>query len=417
MIIPFTDLFELYKETDNREIPNLTEERIYSFCQYLVDNFNKIPVFSGATQNKGIAGYVPYFFDEKNKEKEENKNEIKKNINGINYYHNKEGCITIVADGKAGFMFLRDRNKYPIFCMNISCIALFKMKEEKIKEKYPEFDGLLLEWFYLRFNNYFQNIINGEGVQHFTKTIYEKIDLEIPSKKEQEIELEEYKRLYTLKNKLGDTVNYISTTLDKHFSFNKKFETLDDESVSKIFDVVSGNSGLTEEYIYNIIDLKYESSRFKVLSSSTIDRTNMGEIVKRNLPNGKELKVFEDNDGLLVIRNGNAGKLYFLSEGKYTLNDHAYILYLTKEFKEKINLKWIIYQYQALFFEYSSASDNGTWNKTNFFKEVELKIIPKNEQDKIVSLYEELEKKKEKLNSIKNRIEKLFEKELVIPVK
>lgn len=407
MIIPLTELFKFYKETDNQNNPNLTEERIYSYCQSIAEGMQKVPVFSGATQNGGVVGYVPNFIEGKLKD-------VKVvNFTGINYYINKEGCLTIVADGKAGVMFYRKPEDYPIFCMNISCLSLFKRRVEEIQENYPKFDGLDLNWFYLRYKNYLQKVVMGEGVQHFTKTIYETIEIEIPSLKEQKKELEYYSKMSIMKNRINNILHKINVLLNKSFSLDEKYEKVVGTPVEDIFESVSGNSGLTSEYIYNTIDSTPNTKKYKVLSSSTIDRTLMGEIPKERLLNGKEMKVFEGEEGLLVIRNGKAGKLYFLRKGRYTLNDHAYILYLKKDYKSKVNLKWILFQYQNIFFEYSSASDNGTWNKTNFFKEAEIKLIPQTEQEEIVHIYEKIEHKRDLLIRMRNRLKTIMEKEIV----
>ena len=53
-----------------------------------------------------------------------------------------------------------------------------------------------------------------------------------------------------------------------------------------------------------------EGLRYPVLSSSTIEETRLGEIPMCDI-DGKKLKVFEDREGILVIRNGKAGTVFF----------------------------------------------------------------------------------------------------------
>lgn len=406
MKINFTDLFDIKKETDNSKTPNLTEERIYSLCQDINRGMEKVPVFSGSTLNEGIVGYVPNYIKEKN-------SKIKQTAKSINYYSNKKDCITIVADGKVGFMFYREAKRFPLFCMNIHCLAIFNKKIEeikKIKEEYSKFDGLNLKWFYFKFSNMFKNLIRWEGVPSFSKTIYSQIELEIPNLKEQEQELSNYEEMYNLSVKLEKVIDKIDKIKEKHI----EGELIGDEIPAKdIFESVSGNSGLTEEYIYSNIDIKDNSKRYKVLSSSTIDRTSLGEVKKGVMFNGKEMKTFEGEEGLLVIRNGDAGRIIFLEKGFYTLNDHAYILYLNEDYKSKVNLKWVMYQYQKLFLEFSSNSDNGTWNKTNFMKQAKITLISPEKQEEIIKSYEDLENLEKGVLLIKNKITKLFGKELV----
>ena len=140
-----------------------------------------------------------------------------------------------------------------------------------------------------------------------------------------------------------------------------------DIPVSDIFGSVSGNAGLTSEIIYQNIDLTGEQIRYGVLSSSSILRTKMGDIPKCEIKD-KTINIFENKEGIQVIRNGKAGKAFFLNSGRYTLNDHAYILFIRDDCEYDINLKWFIYQYQRLLYDYASFSDNATWNKTGFFK-------------------------------------------------
>ena len=88
-------------------------------------------------------------------------------------------------------------------------------------------------------------------------------------------------------------------------------------SVSKILSYMSGNQGLTKKTIH--YDRKnLGADAIEVLSSSIIDDTSMG-YVSRNLilPNKKHIKIFEDKEGILVSRNGNAGILTYLPKGKY----------------------------------------------------------------------------------------------------
>jgi hypothetical protein len=88
----------------------------------------------------------------------------------------------------------------------------------------------------------------------------------------------------------------------------------------------------------------------------------------------EKLDVFEDKEGILVIRNGKAGTTFFLNKGKYAITDHAYILSLKESCKYAVSLKWLMLQYRHPFLDYVSTSPNVTWNMTGFFKEV--KVFP-----------------------------------------
>ncbi|MBU5461825.1 hypothetical protein [Lachnoclostridium sp. MSJ-17] len=97
--------------------------------------------------------------------------------------------------------------------------------------------------------------------------------------------------------------------------------------IKKVIDCMSGNSGLTEEFIYSKSNI--QGKKYTVLSSSTDNTTSMGEIPFCSI-NGKPIKVFENKEGLLVARNGKAGAITYLPPGGYTINDHAYIVSLKR---------------------------------------------------------------------------------------
>src|SRR5208337_145040 len=161
-----------------------------------------------------------------------------------------------------------------------------------------------------------------------------------------------------------------------------------DYPISQIVECLSGNSGLTEQVIYQ--NLCVEGERYLVLSSSTEEETKLGKIPTCQLKSGKPLKVFEDKEGILVIRNGKAGTTFFLEKGKYAITDHAYVLSLRDDCPYKVSLKWLMVQYRSRFLEYSSSSDNGTWNMTGFFENVKIDIPVSGKQNQIVEAYEKL---------------------------
>ena len=187
-----------------------------------------------------------------------------------------------------------------------------------------------------------------------------------------------------------------------------------DYPVEKILSCISGNQGLTEEAIYqNILG---KGQRYKVLSGSTIEETKMGEIPLCNL-NEKPLQVFEDREGILVIRNGKAGSTFYLNKGKYTITDHAYILILNNNCPYEVSLRWFMYKYRWLFYQYISSSDNGTWNMTGFFKNAKVDIPSFEQQQKFVALYEKIEGLNQKCLSLRLRLTVLLNRQHQYPYK
>lgn len=181
--------------------------------------------------------------------------------------------------------------------------------------------------------------------------------------------------------------------------------------ISVCLDYISGNSGLTEEFLYNNIGLPGE--RYKILSSATLEENMLGEVPMCKIE-GHNLKVFENKPGLLVIRKGKAGCTRFLKPGRYTLNDDAYILFVKKNCPYEINLKWLVLQYKIEFLNYASSSDNGTWNMTGFFNNVIIDIPSIEEQLELVEMYEKAETLNKKILSIQSKIKNLLSKEIQV---
>lgn len=184
------------------------------------------------------------------------------------------------------------------------------------------------------------------------------------------------------------------------------------QPVKDILDCLSGNTGLTEELIYNMSDVS--GPRYEVLTASTQSDTAMGSIPQCNLPtsNGqiRPLKTFSDKEGLLVVRKGKAGGTRYLPKGNYAINDDAYILSVKDDCPYQIDLRWFAIAYKSEFLAYASNSDNGTWNKTGFFESVTIDIpSPKTQQaliqtvDKAQKLAEQLELAQRKLNILLNK--------------
>lgn len=151
-------------------------------------------------------------------------------------------------------------------------------------------------------------------------------------------------------------------------------------NINKVFDCMSGNNDITEEFIYAHSNLKADI-QYEVLSSSTNSLYNMGYLPLCTNKKGKLINVFENKQGILVARNGKAGTMRYLPKGHYTINDHAYILFLKDSFKKKYNLnesteKLFLNYFIAVYCDevrnYSTNNDNATWHKNNFFKSFEI---------------------------------------------
>ena len=99
---------------------------------------------------------------------------------------------------------------------------------------------------------------------------------------------------------------------------------------------------------------------------------------------------------------------------KYTINDHAYILYVKDNCPYKINLKWFSIQYKADIMNYTSSSANGTWNMTGFFNNVIIDIPSIEEQLELVDMYEKAETLNKKICQLQKKLKSLLNKEIQV---
>lgn len=145
--------------------------------------------------------------------------------------------------------------------------------------------------------------------------------------------------------------------------------------ISSILDYMSGNQGLTNEVIHSEKSNLNGIDDIEVLSSSVDKSFSMGFVSKSLHLNNKPLKIFEDKEGILVSRNGNAGILTYLPKGKYTMNDHAYILFIKPELNNFIDTFYLSLQLQDESLKFLSTRDgNKNWNITKFMNNARVYI-------------------------------------------
>ena len=189
--------------------------------------------------------------------------------------------------------------------------------------------------------------------------------------------------------------------------------------VSSVFDCMSGNSGLTEEFIYTKLTTK--DTLYEVLSSATTGMSRLGFIPMCFLDNGKALKVFEGKHGILIARNGKAGQMTYLKPSAFTINDHAYILSLRNDFKKATNivtpdqerrfLLWFICTFQSKVYEYTSKTANATWNKSDFMK-MSINIPTQRKIEEVAKLYEDCLQTMNEAQQILDRLGTLLHKQM-----
>jgi hypothetical protein len=71
-----------------------------------------------------------------------------------------------------------------------------------------------------------------------------------------------------------------------------------------------------------------------------------------------------------------------------------------------------MYALKSSFLEYASSADNGTWNKTAFFKNVTVDLPAYSEQLQVVNMYEKIEMIEKELIEAQSKVNELFGKQI-----
>lgn len=369
----FLEMFECIEKGNF----GLTDEAIYKSIQNRGDF---IPIWGGNKEHNLIERRIST-----NAKTKQNKN--------ITIFEG-EGII-ISLDGSAGSMTYKQNQK---FALNHHA-GFFKVKNPKI---------IIPEFFALFYQKQLREKSVSEGSKTLTQDHIYQIDFDIPNFNNQ-------RKIMTVINPILDIENNTKGLIQKINKIQgliltekyKEFQVRD-FSAKSLLNNLGGNSGITEKTIYQKIPLT--GNRYHILSSSTISSTKLGEIPKCEIGT-KPLKVFENTEGILIIRKGKAGAAFYLKKGRYTINDNAYILSLKKTSYD-VSLKWLMYHLKPIFLEYSSRSDNGTWNMTGFFSNTFIDIPVIEEQQNILKYYEQMEILEGKLNRLLDKISSIFSKQI-----
>lgn len=347
---------------------NIVEEDFYN-------HIGDYPVYSGQTENQGIVG------------KTDN-------------YNQKLPCVTFTTYGSAGKLFYRE-GKYTI---GRNCMGL------RPKEKY--INEINLKWFTFSFQNLFYRLRIGDpqGQKSLNKLLLKRVLVEIPDINVQERQLKKYKRLSNLKKHINKTVKELTSTTNFYKIYPENSIIVRDK-IKYFFNLVGGNSGLTEEFIYSNLPAT-EEDKIEILTGATLERTAMGFISKNAKPNNRNLKISK-GPAVLVVRKGIAGKMTYIQRSRFTTNDDAYVLVPKKAWKDKINLKWFISEYQQLFFNLvTSKSDNATFSKEYANRQI-IKIPDIDFQNSFVRKIGYIEDVIKKLENIEKEIDELLEYTIV----
>lgn len=307
-------------------------------------------------------------------------------------------CLTYPTKAFSGCISIQEN----IFDANNTAVLIYKKgMDNVVKIEYMK---------YILRNKFLSLMTSKENISYLNREIVENIEIDIPEIKIQEKIIKKYQIVENFNNKISSYYSlleaiYRNKTLLIKYNDYQAYE----EPIKNILDYMGGNSGLTEEFIYQ--NLQNSGSKYKVLSSSIKD-DYLGYIHEAEI-NGKSIKVLENKDSILINRKGKAGYTQFVNAGKNTINDNVYLLYVKDSCKFQINLRWLMIAYKKDFLEYSSNCDNGTWNMTGFFENVKIDIPSIEEQDTVADKWVKLKNLKDCLSEIRVKLQELIGKEII----
>lgn len=270
-------------------------------------------------------------------------------------------------------------------------------------------DKVNLEYFSIFLQNFYREMGVSDGSKTLSLTQIYAEEFDLPKFEVQNNILHLLKGIKAKLENLATLKNNYKCLIDKEISVEYTKYQGKNIDISTCIDYMSGNTGLTEEFIYQT--LQNGAEHYQILSSATEDSTMMGEIPMCVI-NNRQLKVFEGQEGLLVTRNGKAGYTKYLNKGRYTINDHAYILFVKDDSPYKIDLRWLAIQYKQDFLSYASNSDNGTWNMTGFFSYTKIDIPCYDEQLSLVKKHQLLQNRIAAIEQIEEQYSCLISKEI-----
>lgn len=313
----------------------LTEEFIYNNAPSILGD--RIEVITSATEQANSMGYV-------------SKQAVLPNGKPIKIFDGE--CIVVARNGYAGTMRYSNGKR---FTANDHVYVLTAKPEWQ--------DRIYLEWFIQQYQRTFWNITSSKSDNAtFNKDYLQRIQITVPDIEEQQESLKRIARLKALKS----TIESLNQAADLSYRTvgvaGPIVETL---SMDSLFDVFGGNTGLTEEFIYHSLPLS-DSDVLEIITGATLSENSMGFVSREAALQWKpDLTIFDQESILLTRKGYYAGTLIYLSPRYFITNDDVYVVQPKPLWRDKINLKWFIYQYQITIRNtVTSKSDNATFNKS-----------------------------------------------------
>lgn len=339
------------------EFPETNSKITKEFCN---QNKGEIPVYASSKNEKSTLGV------------------IKDNMQGVKYYEN---CLSWNRNGSVGYVFIRNHR----FSTNEDHRAMV------IKPEYAK----TLDKLYLKFEIEKKLLLNGFSFLNKCGVAkIQEVNIEIPAEKNGNFDLteqkklaEKYSKIKELKLKLQymyDEISELNISLDNSYSTKEV-------PISELFDIKKGNAKYTQEYMRN------HKGEYPIYSSQTVDEGVIGKIDSFDY----------DNECLTWTTDGIYAGTVFYRFGKFSMTTHCGALFLKEEFRNKIDLKYVLYQLSLHLKEYATGEGNKRVT-VNIMEKVSIKVIVDKKGNFDIIKQKEIADKYFKVEKIKTHIKDEF---------
>lgn len=268
-------------------------------------------------------------------------------------------------------------------------------------------DELDLVWFVGQHQSLFFNLVTSKSDNRIFSTEWlERISILIPDYKSVQVRARDRRSalislIANVRALRGEMRELLLQRIDE-----SKFPPIYTGVVSDVLDALGGNSGLTDQFIY-----QYQPTTSRegvdVLSGATTRGNKLGTVSRNASLKGKKLKIVS-RESILLSRKGYAGVMTYLGHREIAINDDAYLLVPKKSWEEHLNLRWFSYQYALPMRAcVSSQSDNSTFNK-EWLDKLPVLIPEKVIQDRLAIKVTALQDMLDRLNSLEARLSSLL---------
>jgi hypothetical protein len=302
-------------------------------------------------------------------------------------------CLTYQTKGYSGVISLQEK---PFDANNTAVLILKDEYRNKVNLKYL---ALIIQ-------TKLNEILTSEsGVSYLNKDLVLNVEFELPINSEKNIDIEfqnkfvsKYEKIKKYKEIIIEKINSIENITKSEIIIDKFII----KNMEKIAILNKGSSKVSEENIYK----NYDSKGIPVYSSATFNEGLMGRVSKEYYESFDK----QGKEGELTwTTNGYAGVVFY-RETNYLYSEKCGRIILRKEFKKKINPKFLkIYLNQITYKYKTSESNNGKLDIIHMLN-VPVKLPTDKDGNIDLGIQDSIVKKYQDLDDLKNRLVSILKK-------